>query len=129
MLPLLEGSTMNDEKISLRIEAEELERIDSYLDAHPEAGSRSLFIKNCIRERLDRDAQVLEETPRAGPNTITVTLPGRMMASLERLVSEEFATDTSDAVNYLLRLSMRELQEAAVQTAVDGALRATPESR
>ncbi len=120
---------MNDEKISLRIEADELDRIDSYLEKHPEAGSRSLFIKNCIRERLDRDAQVLEEPPRAGPNTITVTLPGRMMASLERLISEEYAVDYEDAVRYLLRETMRELQEAVRQTAVDGAERATPGSR
>ena len=120
---------MNDEKISLRIETDELQRIDSYLEDHPEAGSRSLFIKNCIRERLDRDAQVLEEKPKAGPNTITVTLPGRILASLERLISEEYATSYSDALALLLRDSMRELQESAHRLAVDGAERATPGSR
>ena len=129
MVPLLEGSTMNDEKISLRIEAEELQRIDDYLEKHPEAGSRSLFIKNCIREYLDRDAQVIEEVPRAGPNTVTFTLPGRYMASLERMVQEEFAVDNSDAARQLFMESMRQLLEAGRETAIDGGLRATPESR
>lgn len=120
---------MNDEKISLRIEGEELARIEAYLDAHPEAGgSRSLFIKNCIREKLDRDAQPVTET-KTGPNTFTVTLPGRYVAALERMVAEEYAMSINDALITLLRDSMRELQEAGRQNAIDGALRATPESR
>ena len=115
---------MNDEKISLRIEGEELARIEAYLDAHPEAGgSRSLFIKNCIREKLDRDAQPIAET-RASPNTVTLTLPGRYMAALERMVAEEYATSVNDALLMLVRDSMREVQADARSAAVDGSRRA-----
>lgn len=119
---------MNDEKISLRIEGDELERIDAYLAQHPEAGSRSLFIKNCIRERLDRDAQPIVEKPRAGPNTITITLPGRYMAGLERMVSEDYATSVEDAASVIIRDTMRQVQSDAIEAAVDGARRATPGS-
>ena len=116
---------MNDEKISLRIEGEELARIEAYLDAHPEAGgSRSLFIKNCIREKLDRDAQPLTDTAKTGPNTITVTLPGRYIAALERLVAEEYAVSINDALLAILRDSMREVQDDARTAAVDGSRRA-----
>jgi len=120
---------MNDEKISLRIEGEVLQKIDDYLDAHPGSGSRSLFIKNCIRERLDRDAQASAEEPRTSPNTITVTLPGRLMAALENMISEEYVSDYSDAILMCIRDSMREVRDATYRTGMDGVARATPETR
>ena len=115
---------MNDEKISLRIEGEELARIDSYLDGHPEAGSRSLFNKNCIREKLDRDARPIAETAKTGSNTITLTLPGRYMAALERMVADEYATSIDDAAIALLRDSMRQILDDARSAGADGAKRA-----
>ncbi len=81
---------MDDEKISLRISREELLALDLHLAKHPELGSRSFFIKNLIREGLDRDAQadiekpkeVKEEKPVDG---IVVRLPPYLRASVDAL--------------------------------------------
>ncbi len=120
---------MNDEKLSLRLESELLARIDSYLEDHPEAGSRSHFIKNCIRAGLDRDAQISGEPVKAGPDSITITLPGRYMAGLERMVAEDYCLDLRDAAETVIKESMRQLLQDAVATAIDGGQRAVPGSR
>jgi Arc/MetJ-type ribon-helix-helix transcriptional regulator len=64
--------------------------LDLHLAKHPELGSRSFFIKNLIREGLDRDAQadiekpkeVKEEKPVDG---IVVKLPPYLRASVDAL--------------------------------------------
>ena len=80
---------MEDEKISLRISREELLALDLYLAKHPEKGSRSHFIKNVIRECLDRDAQVgsekIEERRAEAGNDIVVKLPPYLRASVDAL--------------------------------------------
>lgn len=124
-----EAKEMNDEKISLRIEADELERIDAYLAEHPEEGSRSLFVKNCIRERLNRDAGTPAVATKAGCVTIAVELPGKLAAAVEAAVSEEYYTDVSDYIRMVLRERMSGLREQA-NVAIDAAAqRAEPGSR
>lgn len=120
---------MNDEKISLRIEADELERIDAYLAEHPEEGSRSLFVKNCIRERLNRDAGAPVVATKAGSVTISVELPGKLAAAVEAAVSEEYYTDVSDYIRTVLRDRMSGLRQKS-DLAVDAAAqRAEPGAR
>ena len=124
-----EAKEMNDEKISLRIDGDELERIDAYLAAHPEEGSRSLFVKNCIRERLNRDAGTPAVATKAGCVTIAVELPGKLAAAVEAAVSEEYYTDVSDYIRMVLRERMSGLREQA-NVAIDAAAqRAEPGSR
>ena len=76
---------MDDEKISLRISKEELQALDLYLEEHPEEGSRSHFIKNAIRSRLDRDAQAGKEEVEERPDGIFVKLPPYLKASVYAL--------------------------------------------
>ena len=119
---------MNDEKISLRIEAEELERIDAYLAAHPEEGSRSHFIKNCVRERLMRDASGSADTV-ADKDTIMVRLPERLMVAVEAAVDEGWYNDAGDFIVTILRDRLKDLRAAADTAASAAAERATPGSR
>ena len=76
---------MDDEKISLRISREELQMLDSYLEKHPEEGSRSHFIKNAIRSRLDRDAQIGKDEVEEKPDGVFVELPPLLKASVDAL--------------------------------------------
>jgi Arc/MetJ-type ribon-helix-helix transcriptional regulator len=49
----------NEKVVSLRMGVEDLQLMDDYLEDHPELGkSRSLFIRNAVREYIDRDADV-----------------------------------------------------------------------
>jgi len=96
---------MDDEKISLRISKEELQAIDSYLSAHPEQGSRSLFIKNAIRASLNRDAQAsvekkVEENEDNG--TIRIRVPPYLRASVE-VMGETMYTSVEDYICSLIR--------------------------
>ena len=120
---------MNDEKISLRIEADELLRIDAYLADHPEEGSRSLFVKNCIRERLNRDAGTPAVASKAGCVTITVELPGKLAAAVEAAVAEEYYSDVSDYIKSVLRDRMSGLREKSDKAIDAAAQRAEPGSR
>ena len=120
---------MNDEKISLRIEADELARIDAYLADHPEEGSRSLFVKNCIRERLDRDAEVPQNVSKAGNVLLTVELPEKLAVAVEAAASQGVYLDASEYVRAILRSRMSGLLEQT-ENAIDAAAqRAEPTSR
>ena len=122
---------MNDEKISLRIEADELLRIDAYLADHPEEGSRSLFVKNCIRERLNRDAGTPAVASKAGNVVIAVELPYKLAAAVEAAVDRGFYADASDFVRQIIRDSekMSDLLEQEKSVLGAAAQRAEPESR
>ena len=95
---------MDDEKISLRISKEELQAIDSYLSAHPEQGSRSLFIKNAIRASLNRDAQasVEKKVEEEDNGTIRIRVPPYLRASVE-VLGETMYTSVEDYICSLIR--------------------------
>ena len=95
---------MDDEKISLRISKEELQAIDSYLSAHPEQGSRSLFIKNAIRASLNRDAQasVEKKVEEEDNGTIRIRVPPYLRASVE-VMGETMYTSVEDYICSLIR--------------------------
>jgi hypothetical protein len=58
---------MDEERLSLRVAAEDLQAMDDYLAVHPELGkSRSLLIRNAIRSYIDRDADVAVQSPGQG---------------------------------------------------------------
>lgn len=120
---------MNDEKISLRIETSELERLDAYLANHPEEGSRSLFIKNAIRDRIDRDAEPVAKDKPAHIEGITVKLPERYMAFFESKVNEGYEISVESAVFGLIRDKVTELTAAGHEAAIAAAQRATPQNR
>lgn len=120
---------MNDEKISLRIEATELEKLDAYIARHPEEGSRSLFIKNAIRDRIDRDAEPVAESSGTTANSVTVALPPRIMVYLESQVNDGYELSIEDAVRSIIRDKMTELRVAGHEAGIAAAQRATPGTR
>ena len=84
---------MDDEKISLRIKSEELDEMDSYLEDHPELGSRSLFIRTAVRDYINRDAcEVAPEQPSVGKNCISVQLTEPQIAAIDSMVGVHFVS-------------------------------------
>lgn len=111
---------MNDEKISLRIDSEQLEQIDAYLSEHPEEGSRSLFIKNAVREKIQRDAGSPAGASGAlNGTTVSVSLPMRLIAAVEALVSEGYYMDVPEALRAMIRRQVPNMEaaEGAVSSA------------
>lgn len=100
---------MDDEKISLRISKEELHALDLYLEKHPELGSRSLFIKNAIRNSLDRDAQAEAEKQKGreveAVDGIVVKLPPYLEASVNALAQTMY----NSPGEYICELIRRDL--------------------
>ena len=91
---------MTDEKIvSLRMGTEELQRMDDFLEGHPELGGRSLFIRTAIRQYIDRDADV----PTSNKNTVTVRLARTELETLQSMVDDGTYIDCADAIRELIR--------------------------
>ena len=124
-----EAKEMNDEKISLRIDGDELERIDAYLAAHPEEGSRSLFVKNCIRERLNRDAETPAVASKAGRATLTVVLTEKLAAAVEAAVTEGYYADEGEFIRTLIRDESEGLRAQSRSAIGAAAQRTEPGSR
>lgn len=121
---------MNDEKISLRIDSDELAQIDAYLSGHPEEGSRSLFIKNAVREKIQRDAGSIAADSGAGSGatSVNVVIPLRLMAAIEALVAEGYYIDAPEAVRAAIRMQVPNMVAAEGAISSAASQRATPGS-
>ena len=91
---------MTDEKIvSLRMGTEEVQKMDDFLEGHPELGGRSLFIRTAIRQYIDRDADV----PTSNKNTVTVRLARTELETLQSMVDDGTYIDCADAIRNMVR--------------------------
>ena len=91
---------MTDEKIvSLRMGTEELQRMDDFLEGHPELGGRSLFIRTAIRQYIDRDADVRT----SAKNTVEVRLARAELEAIQSMVDDGTYIDCADAIRELIR--------------------------
>jgi Arc/MetJ-type ribon-helix-helix transcriptional regulator len=115
----MKANNNNDgERITLRLEDEDLELIDAFIDTHPEFSSRSHLARRAIRLLIKGEAKRAEEeveTPQKR-NTITVEIPSAIFdimedskrrgeytsyqSMVEELVRERFLVrETSTALN------------------------------
>ena len=87
---------MTDEKIvSLRMGTEELQKMDDFLEGHPELGGRSLFIRTAIRQYIDRDADVQASSK----NTVEVRLSRAELETIQSMVDDGTYIDRSKMVD------------------------------
>ena len=94
---------MTDEKIvSLRMGTEELQKMDDFLEGHPELGGRSLFIRTAIRQYIDRDADVQASTK----NTVEVRLSRAELETIQSMVDDGTYIDCADAIRNMVRSKM-----------------------
>ncbi|WP_019176905.1 ribbon-helix-helix domain-containing protein [Methanomassiliicoccus luminyensis] len=69
---------MDGERISLRLEAEDLVLLDEFIERHPEYSNRSHFARIAFRsfiENLEGGSQEVSVAPVAKDNVITVEIP------------------------------------------------------
>ena len=114
---------MTDEKIvSLRMGTEELQRMDDFLEGHPELGGRSLFIRTAIRQYIDRDADV----PTSNKNTVTVRLARTELETLQSMVDDGTYIDCADAIRNIIqnKFTMDPVVTKVLQTRYNDAVNA-----
>ena len=94
---------MTDEKIvSLRMGTEELQKMDDFLEGHPELGGRSLFIRTAIRQYIDRDADVQASSK----NTVEVRRSRAELETIQSMVDDGTYIDGADAIRNMVRSKM-----------------------
>lgn len=101
-------------QITLRMGADEVQSMDSYLSEHPELGSQSMFIRTAVREYINRDADVAVSDSEG----ILVLFTEAEMMAIEAVVKSGAALNAADFV----RLRIREFlcpQEAEQSIARD----------
>ncbi len=83
-------------RITLRLEKENLDRIDAFLQSHKEN------YRN--RSQLCRDAvQAFIESVTQGGNTVSLRIPSRILESIDHLVSRGYFNDRQDAIVDIVR--------------------------
>ena len=94
---------MTDEKIvSLRMGTEEVQKMDDFLEGHPELGGRSLFIRTAIRQYIDRDADVRTSKK----NEVTVRLAAAELETIDSMVDDGTYIDRADAIRSMVQKIM-----------------------
>jgi Arc/MetJ-type ribon-helix-helix transcriptional regulator len=78
----MKANNSDGERITLRLEQDDVVLIDNYIDIHPEYSSRSHLARMAIRSLVKRDAQPekaepADEEPESSPqpNMITIEIP------------------------------------------------------
>lgn len=69
---------MDGERISLRLEPEDLVLLDAFIEKHPEYSNRSNFARVALRafiERLDGEPKAERVIPEVKKNVLTVEIP------------------------------------------------------
>ncbi|MGD1061300.1 MAG: ribbon-helix-helix domain-containing protein [Methanomassiliicoccales archaeon] len=92
---------MDGERITMRLESEDLELLDGFLQKHPEYASRSHLTRIAIRQFIEgaQGPQVSEE--RAAK--VTVELPRAALYVIEAMVREGIFTTAGGAIEEAVR--------------------------
>lgn len=90
---------MDGERISLRLEQEDLELIDDFVEQHPEFSNRSHLARMAIRSFIEKDRNVIKPSA----THVTINVPGRVKSMIESMVEQGYYTSFEAAVEDALR--------------------------
>jgi len=104
---------MDDERITLRMEPDDIYMMDVFLDEHPEFSSRSQLIRIALRNYMKRDAQADDG------DGLVVKLGDRYMRALTILKDNGFADSEAGVVERIVERTLvpRETFEEAAKKA------------
>ena len=104
---------MDGERITLRMETEDVHYMDEYLQEHPEVSNRSQLIRIALRNYMERDA------PAGQNDTLSIKVGDRFMKTLTKLCNGGFAeTEEEVAMRIIERFLMpKEVFEDAAKEA------------
>lgn len=82
-------------RITLRLEKDNLQLIDAFLESHPDFRNRSQLCRNAVQSFIENVTQ--------GGNTVTLRIPVKVLESIDHLVSSGYFNDRQDAIVGVLR--------------------------
>jgi Arc/MetJ-type ribon-helix-helix transcriptional regulator len=91
---------VDGERISLRLEEEDLELIDEFVEKRPEYSNRSHLARMAIRSFIERDGGV---SGQSSENRVSVRVPGAIHSMIEKLVEMGYYTSIEEVVEEVLR--------------------------
>jgi len=98
----------DNERITLRLEKENLELIDGFLQSNPKFRNRSQLCREAV--------QAFIESATEGGNVVSIKVPTRILEAIDHLVSDGYYNDREDAIVQALRehftaAKLKEFQE------------------
>ena len=84
-----------NERITLRLERDNLERIDAFLEDHPDFRNRSQLCRDAVQTFIENVTQ--------GGNTVRLKIPTRILETIDHLVSDGHYNDREDAIVQAVR--------------------------
>ena len=90
---------MDGERISLRLEPEDLALIDDFVKQHPEFSNRSHLARIALRAFIDSDGGSI---PKSDGNRVIVQLPARLRSIIEGQVEEGWFVSIDSAIEQAL---------------------------
>jgi Arc/MetJ-type ribon-helix-helix transcriptional regulator len=92
---------MDGERISLRLEGEDLELIDAFVEKHPEFANRSHLARVALRAFIE---QAQSDIP-VRANRVSVEVPPLVMAQMQNAVDDGMYTGVNAVVEETLRIA------------------------
>ncbi|WP_400207235.1 ribbon-helix-helix domain-containing protein [Candidatus Methanomassiliicoccus intestinalis] len=105
---------MDGERISLRLESEDLELLDEFIESHPEYSNRSNLARVAIREFVENSGLSKRNTRSAGDYEVTVELPKALYNILSNMVDAGYFRSMGEILvdcardEYLNKKAMKE---------------------
>jgi Arc/MetJ-type ribon-helix-helix transcriptional regulator len=109
---------VDNERISLRLEADDLELIDEFVAKHPEFSNRSHLARIALRSYIDKDAG---SSTKPAKDRAAVKIPGAIKGIIDRLVEDGYYSSVDAAVedalreHFLPRTKMQDLKESVFE--------------
>jgi len=99
-------------RITLRLEKDNLELIDGFLQTNPKFRNRSQLCREAV--------QAFIESATEGGNTVAIKVPTRILEAIDHLVSDGYYNDREDAIVQALRehftaAKLKEFQETKTE--------------
>ncbi|OPY31992.1 MAG: hypothetical protein A4E32_01600 [Methanomassiliicoccales archaeon PtaU1.Bin124] len=112
----MEQDIVDGERISLRLEPEDLELIDSFVEQHPEFSNRSHLARMALRAFIEKDGAKVS-APSSG-NRVTVALAPRLKNVIDQLIDEGELLDWNSVVqDALQRIYMSKRMDGSIDKA------------
>jgi metal-responsive CopG/Arc/MetJ family transcriptional regulator len=92
---------MEGERISLRLEGEDLVLIDDFIEGHPEISNRSQLARIALRAFIERDGGT--QAISSGKGQIIINVPPAIGSIMEGMVEEGFYSGVEDIIVECLR--------------------------
>ena len=87
---------MVSERVTLRMEAEDVQYMDAYLQFHPELSNRSQLIRIALRNYMERDA------PAEQSGTLSIRMGERFMKTLTNLCNSGLAENEEELARRII---------------------------